>query len=60
MSTVVERGPWKIYRDDLDDKLRIASDDFTHDVALILTGDFENKEQEEAYAAEIVRRLSLL
>lgn len=52
---VIECGPWKASKDGR----YIESDDFTHDVTLSVTGDFEDDEQRAAYANEIVRRLNL-
>jgi hypothetical protein len=53
----VENGPW--YATEwFDGRVVIQSDDFTHDVALIVTGDFEDDEQRKAYARMIAERLS--
>ena len=54
---VKENGPWNV--DDWPGgELVLQSDDFTHDVALIVTGDFETPEQKREYAEEIARRLN--
>ena len=52
---VIERGPWRASKDGR----CIESDDFTHDVTLRVTGDFEDDTQRAAYAKEIARRLNL-
>ena len=54
----VEKGPWSVRRDETW-KWRVCSADFTHDVELIVTGDFEDDAQAANYAAEIARRLSV-
>ena len=51
---VVERGPWRAAKDGKS----IASDDFTHDVVLAISGDFWSDEQRIAYARELARRLT--
>jgi hypothetical protein len=50
-------GPWKI-RKDKDGRWRICSEDFKHDVELILTGDFADDHDFVAYAQDIAIRLS--
>lgn len=55
--TVTEKGPWQV--DDWGQgRIVIQSDDFTHDVALEISGDFGSVEREIAYAEEIARRLN--
>lgn len=51
-------GPWKI-RKDSDGRWRVCSDDFKHDVELIITGDFADDPAFVEYAQDIVRRLSM-
>lgn len=52
-----EHGSW--YATEwFDGRVVIQSDDFTHDVALIVTGDFEDDEQRKAYARMLAERLS--
>lgn len=54
---VQESGSWKV--DEWPNgKLVLQSDDFTHDVALEISGDFESYEQKREYAEEIARRLN--
>jgi hypothetical protein len=53
---IQERGPWRA-------ELRkrralIYSDDFTHDVTLLVSGDFRDDAQRLAYANEIAHRLN--
>ena len=63
MVEIVEKGPWKARREDStcsdQYEIFIESEDFTHDVRLIVDGDFEGAEQRLAYAEEIARRLNL-
>lgn len=49
---VNESGKWFAEGDN------ICSSDFTHDVCLKVSGDFESDEQKEEYAREIARRLN--
>ena len=55
-----EKGPWKVvqYTERKKQKLYIQSDDFTHDVALKIDGDFGTYEEKLEYAEELARRLS--
>lgn len=55
---VQEKGPWRAHQG-ADGKVDIQSDDFHHDAALYVTGDFESKQQRYAYGEEIARRLNL-
>jgi hypothetical protein len=55
--TVTEKGPWQV-NDWGQGRIVIQSDDFTHDVALEISGDFGSVEREIAYAEEIARRLN--
>jgi hypothetical protein len=55
--TVTEKGPWQV-NDWGQGRIVIQSDDFTHDVALEISGDFGSVEREIAHAEEIARRLS--
>ena len=62
MSEIVENGPWKAGTDKTsagEYEVFVESEDFTHDVRLIVDGDFEGDEECLAYAAEIARRLNL-
>lgn len=58
-STIEEKGPWsaRYYNDN--HTAVIESDDFTHDVTMVVYGDFESPEQKLEYAQEIARRLNL-
>jgi hypothetical protein len=51
---VVERGPWVVQNDGYS----IASEDFTHDVILKVSGDFYDDAQRFAYSSELCRRLN--
>lgn len=55
--TVTEKGPWQV-SDWGRGRIALQSDDFTHDAALELSGDFGTPEQKRAHADEIVRRLN--
>ena len=55
---VTENGPW-IIEDWGDGRLVLQSQDFTHDVALEVSGDFATPEQEREHAEEIARRLNM-
>ena len=63
MSEIVENGPWRARREDStcsnQYEIFIESEDFTHDVRLIVDGDFEGADERFAYAEEIARRLNL-
>ena len=54
---VTDRGPWQV---DLwsEGRVVLQSDDFTHDVALIISGDFESGAQKLAYANALARKLN--
>lgn len=54
--TIVENGPWRVIEQN--GKFMIASDDFTHDAALSLSGDFGSKEVKRAYAHEVAKALN--
>ena len=56
-SMVKETGTWKAIKDDK--AVVIQSNDFTHDVMLIVDGDFKDLDQKLEYAEEIARRLNL-
>jgi hypothetical protein len=45
-------------RYDADGQTRICEEDFTHDVELIVTGDFEDQEQRSAFATALAKTLS--
>ena len=53
---VAERGPWTA--DQRGRHVWVDSDDLTHDVRLVVNGDFESDDQKFAYAQEIARRLN--
>jgi hypothetical protein len=52
-----DTGIWSVdeWRNDV---IVLQSSDFTHDVALKISGDFETKEQRIAYAHSIAARLN--
>lgn len=52
-----DKGPWYI-RKIGEGKIEIYSEDFTHDVVLALSGDFEDEDQRIEYASMIARKLS--
>lgn len=47
-------GPWTVS----EDGHSIASDNFTHDVILRITGDFYDDRQRKAYAENLVKKLN--
>ena len=49
-------GPWRMVVGNSD--VTLYSDDFTHDVAIVITGDFSDNAQRIAYATDIQHRLS--
>ncbi len=53
---IEEKGPWSAAFGN--GKAFIESDDFTHDVRLYVSGDFESIKQKVEYAEEIARRLN--
>ena len=59
---IEEHGPWEVQTCPSDTpneyKVVIQSDDFTHDVMLIVDGDFRDFEQKREYATEIAKRLN--
>jgi hypothetical protein len=52
-----ETGPWEV-KVWPDKRVVVDSDDFTHDVSLIVCGDFESDEQRMQYARMICERLN--
>ncbi len=60
MSEIVEKGPWKAGQEPsfVGCETYVESEDFTHDVRLIVDGDFEGHEQRFTYAEEIAKRLN--
>lgn len=54
---IKENGKWNVVPWGAD-KVAVCSNDFTHDACLVVTGDFEDMEQQTEYAKEIARRLS--
>lgn len=55
--TVTEKGTWHV-SDWRNGRLAIQSQDFTHDVALEISGDFATPDDKRAQAEEIARRLN--
>lgn len=55
---ISETGPWEVHASKLDRDVYLFSDDFTHDVSLKISGDFETREQKIEYAHELARRLN--
>lgn len=53
---MMDKGPFKVIN--VNGKTIIGSDDFTHDVWLYLTGDFESDEDRQAYADWVARVLT--
>jgi hypothetical protein len=58
--TLIDCGPWtadlwKPEKDGGQPRVVLQSDDFTHDVALIVTGDFSNTAQKMRYAQALAR-----
>lgn len=51
-----DTGPWRMIVGN--SEVTLYSDDFTHDVAITITGDFADNEQRIAYATDIQQRLS--
>lgn len=49
-----DTGPWTVSNDGG----AIASDDFTHDVILLVTGDFFSDEQRKAYSENLATKLN--
>lgn len=56
-SEVSEKGPWDV-EEWSDAQVVIQSRDFTHDVALKVSGDFRSYAQKMAYAHEVCKRLN--
>ena len=54
---IKENGPWEAGVNE-SGEVYIASDDFTHDVVLSVSGDFWGEQERLAYAEEIARRLN--
>jgi len=57
VSVTSDIGPWVVRRDE-HRQWRICSENFKHDVELIITGDFKDDNEVVEYAADIARRLS--
>jgi len=55
---IKETGKWKAIAND-DGSVVIQSNDFTHDVMLIVDGGFRDVEQRLEYAEEMAKRLNL-
>lgn len=58
MSEIQESGPFRPYCDDNGRLIGLISDDFHHDAALEISGDFEDEDTKRAYIEEIARRLN--
>lgn len=63
MKEILERGPWRIctWKPETEggkDRLVLCSDDFRHDVCLIITGDFADDEQKLNYARQLCSRMN--
>ena len=56
---IQEKGPWRVITSNEDKSISIQSNDFTHDVMLIVDGDFKDFEQKLEYTGEIAKRLNL-
>lgn len=52
----MDKGPWKTTK--WKGKHIVVSDDFTHDVGLIINGDFESDAQIKKYAKFIASQLN--
>lgn len=55
---VQDKGPWKSGMNELDNRVFVESDDFTHDVRLYINGDFGSQEERLAYANGIAGALN--
>jgi hypothetical protein len=55
---VHENGPW-VVDDWSNDRIVLQSEDFAHDAALEVSGDFGSKENRRKYAEEIAQRLNV-
>jgi hypothetical protein len=55
---IQENGPWEVQEWN-HGRIVLQSDDFMHDAALEITGDFTNIEEKREYAKEIASRLNL-
>lgn len=53
---VSEKGKWSLYTHE--GKIGVASDDFTHDAILWISGDFADDAQRTRYAKLIAQRLN--
>lgn len=53
-----DKGPWEAKRRISDGKWCVQSDDFTHDVQLIIYGNFDDASEQEAYAHALARQLN--
>jgi hypothetical protein len=63
--TIADEGPWQVdvwkpVESDKDKRSRVVlqSHQFQHDVALIVTGDFEDMAQRMAYAEALAKQLN--
>ena len=56
----MDKGPWTVVAGDITGKIRIDSDDFTHDASLIVYGDFANDDDRIKYARFIADKLNSL
>ena len=55
---MLDKGPWEVEVDEELERVWVASDDFTHDVWLKVTGDFLDFQERRVYAQDIVNRLN--
>jgi hypothetical protein len=53
----VDKGPWKAMQGN-DSRWNVYSDDFTHDVSLMVNGDFGNVEDRKRYCEWLAARLN--
>lgn len=56
MNEIDDFGPWRMLVTNHD--VTLYSDDFKHDVAITISGDFYGPQERVAYANSIMRRLS--
>lgn len=54
----MDNGPWTLCYDRAGELSGVESDDFEHDVALRVTGDFEGPEQLKAYCEWLANKLN--
>lgn len=54
----MDKGPWKVGNHNGKEGGSVYSDDFTHDVVLAISGDFEDDHQRIEYAKALCARLN--